>query len=152
MLFSYLIGTVFKLYGPVTDYWTYNINRHISYDYVITNGKECHIALGITLSDDERSMSWNNTPIKDGKGENVMVMNSNDQWVSGIIPNNYVFAYGPLHPGDMTKVAYLTQPKNPNFSVTFDLKIEAEGGEISTETTTVSCSVDACQCVEKRQR
>ena len=151
MLFSYLIGTVFKLYGPVTDYWTHSINEHISYEYVITNGDECHIALGITRDDDERSVSWREFPVKDETGGNVTTRRSReDSQSEGFIPTQVIFAGGDLHPGQGTKVAYLMQPKNPRFGFTVDLKIEDENGNLSTETTTVRCDVSQCKCKEDR--
>lgn len=149
MLFSYLIGTVFKLYGPVTDYWTFSINDHISYEYVITSGDECHIALGITRGDNERSISWKSLPVKDETGSDVMV-NDSSGWNSGFISQDYMFTTDSSRPSSNMKVAYLMQPNHPRFSFTVDLKIESGTGEISTESTSVTCDVDRCKCREVR--
>jgi hypothetical protein len=151
MLFSYLIGTVFKLYGPVTDYWTHSINSHISYEYVITNSDECHIALGITRIDSERAISWNSFPVVDELGEEVIVMGSKESTrSSGVFPSHTSFWLGDLRPGNATKLAYLLQPRNSRFSFTINLKIESDTAEISTESTSVTCDVDKCKCREVR--
>lgn len=150
MLLSYLIGTVFKLYGPVTDYWTYNTSDHISYEYVITNGGECHIAIGITRNDDEKSVSWDEFPVKDSIGGNVTTRRSvPGSEISGFVPSHIIFAGGNLHPGNSTKIAYLMQPDHPRFSFEVDLRIESESGEISTESTSVACDVESCRCREE---